>query len=322
MSGAKNLTSDRIAAILAILQDKKQVKTTELSEALAVSVETVRRDINALIKDGQARRIFGGIALLDEHADDNTKVNAPAKKATTKSLYKLAASCVRSGMTIMIEAGAFAPEFLNEFKYKKDITIITNSLQVVNTAKRNQFNLILSGGSFDEQKEAFYGPDTESVIRHYNADIAFLGCDKLSLKAGITHENIEQSETAITMASHAEECVILATHEQFDKLAPVNTFEYADIDTLITDIAPSKEWLDAMNQEGVELLYPVQDSTSTKTVSSSANEAANVEDEVEGETEAETIEAIDETAAESDESAESTEDVPEVSEATTVIVSR
>lgn len=308
MSGAKTFTSDRAAAILAILKDKKQAKTTELSEALSVSPETVRRDINAMIEAGQARRIFGGIALLNtEDQIKPTKSSAPAKKETAKTIYKLAASRVRSGMTIMIEAGAFAPQFLNEFKYKKDITIITNSLQVLNAANHSNFKIIVSGGNFDEQREGFYGPDTEGNISHYNADIAFISCDKLSIKAGVTHDDLEQSETVLTMANHSEECVLLATNDKFDKIAKVNTFELSGIDTLITDKKPSKEWLTALDKEEIEVLYPQEGEEK-----SAEQPAKKVEAEVEAEVEEQAPE--DTSAKESGPEAES--------ESTTVIVSR
>ena len=56
---------DRLREILNILSENKSASVQMLAERLYVSAATVRRDLNVLEKQGQVRRVFGGVVLME-----------------------------------------------------------------------------------------------------------------------------------------------------------------------------------------------------------------------------------------------------------------
>ena len=70
---------ERQKKIIELLMIKKVLKMTELTEELNISVDTLRRDINILAKQGKIEKIYGGIKLVEskfgESSIDERMVN-------------------------------------------------------------------------------------------------------------------------------------------------------------------------------------------------------------------------------------------------------
>ena len=62
---------DRLNKIKQLLIDQKQVSCTDLCNMFDVSIETVRRDLAVLEKEGVIKRVYGGAALSDNTAAPN-----------------------------------------------------------------------------------------------------------------------------------------------------------------------------------------------------------------------------------------------------------
>ena len=54
------LTEERYATILKILEEKKAVTVIDLTNLLDTSESTIRRDLNALHKNGKLYKVYGG----------------------------------------------------------------------------------------------------------------------------------------------------------------------------------------------------------------------------------------------------------------------
>ena len=87
------LTDYRRQVILARLQQRKAVKTSDLSQTFSVSSMTIRNDLNALAKQGQLVRVHGGAVarqwLTSEPSyEDKTNVNRLEKEAIGRQALK------------------------------------------------------------------------------------------------------------------------------------------------------------------------------------------------------------------------------------------
>lgn len=59
------LPLERQQKIIELLTIKKVLKLPELATELAVSVDTLRRDLNLLTKQGKIEKIYGGIKIVE-----------------------------------------------------------------------------------------------------------------------------------------------------------------------------------------------------------------------------------------------------------------
>ena len=75
--GAEMLTEERFAEILRMLGEEKSVTVQELTERLATSESTIRRDLTALAEKGLLVKVHGGDGLYNQrcrnHIADDTE---------------------------------------------------------------------------------------------------------------------------------------------------------------------------------------------------------------------------------------------------------
>lgn len=282
-------TSSRTTAIMEILNQAKKVSVYEFSKELSVTVETVRRDLAALERQGKLRRVRGGAELIENPVlkteVQTESVIAPENTDSAKDLAVAAAKMIKSGMTVMLYASDFSLNILANVRPTVRLTVITNSLEIINKYKhRSSFSFICTGGDFDVTDLAFYGVDASSTLRHYNADIAFLSCDSIALDIGVMHKEVKPSELFISMTEQADERVLLVSKEQFDLTSKVNTVPFSDISTIITDSALDDEWTQFLKEEdvAVKVCDTTVNASDEKTSAAQTNEAlTNTQDSIE-----------------------------------------
>ena len=169
--------NERQKVILERLKSNKTVMVSELAALFDVSIETVRRDIISLEKTGLVKRIHGGATIsknltilppLGERIGANSEMKRRAAIAACELL--------REGDVISIESGSTAMAVVEVLKDSfKDLTILTNSSDVLNELERStNFKLISTGGVYHRSERAFYGPAAEDTVLGTNVKYAFL----------------------------------------------------------------------------------------------------------------------------------------------------
>ena len=125
------LAIERRNAILEKLQVERRVVVSELSALYDVSEETIRRDLDKLENDGYAIKSYGG-AVINENSNLDLPYNV-RKNTNVLGKQKIAAlisEMVHDGDNIMLDASSTAVAIAKAIKNKKDLTVITNSLEI------------------------------------------------------------------------------------------------------------------------------------------------------------------------------------------------
>ena len=134
--------------IIELIHSQGKVKVTELSEKYSISEVSIRKDLEALEAQGQLSRIHGGAVGLNKlylnmDLTERYKTNAARKK----DIAELAAKFIDDNDTIMMNAGTTLTYVLRALRGKKNISIVTNSVQnATEAALYPDFNVILLGG--------------------------------------------------------------------------------------------------------------------------------------------------------------------------------
>lgn len=123
---------ERRNAILAALKEEKHVVVSELAKQFDVSEETIRRDLDKLEKEGYVVKTYGGAVISEGAAIElpyvvRKKANVEAKQ----KIAELAAELIMDGDTLILDASSTALFIAQKIKTKKDITLLTNSLEVL-----------------------------------------------------------------------------------------------------------------------------------------------------------------------------------------------
>lgn len=179
------LAIERRNAILEKLQVERRVVVSELSQLYNVSEETIRRDLEKLENDGYVIKSYGGAVL-----NENTNVDLPfnvRKNRNVLGKQKIAAivsEMVHDGENIMLDASSTAVAIAKALKNKKDLTVITNSLEIaLELIDVSGCNVISTGGLATGSSFALVGSVTDKTIRSYYVDKAIISSKGIDLYA-------------------------------------------------------------------------------------------------------------------------------------------
>lgn len=231
----------RRASILAKLREDSTVSVSELSEIFGVSEVTIRKDLRILKDRNLLVRVHGGAIISavnsaaareERHFSDKTMVNLKEKQR----IGIAAAAHIRDGETIMIDSGSTALEVARNLDDFNDLTIITNSLSVVQEVLRyKRFNLIMLGGMVRETSQSVVGPLAESNLKLFFCDKLFLGVDSFSVEAGLSTPSVEEAHTNQVMISRAKEVIAVFDSSKIDTRALAYIAGVDKINRIITD---------------------------------------------------------------------------------------
>ena len=252
------LALERRNLILEKLQTEKRVVVSELSQLYEVSEETIRRDLDKLEKEGLATKSYGGAVIKEDVSIDlpfnirkNQNVSGKQKMA------ELAASLVKEGDHIFLDASTTAVFGATALKEKERLTVITTSMEILlELSDVSGWNIISTGGVMKEGYLAFLGSRTEEAIRSYFVDKVIISCKALDHEWGIMESQEAFGTTKKAMIASGREKILVVDSTKFDQTAFSVAGKLRDIDVIVTDRKPSDKWLAHFADEGVECRYP------------------------------------------------------------------
>jgi DeoR/GlpR family transcriptional regulator of sugar metabolism len=132
---------------------------------------------------------------------------------------------------------------------------MTNALSIANEihALENEPTLLMTGGTWDANSEAFQGQVAEQVLRSYDFDQLFIGADGIDIKRGTTTFN-ELIGLSRVMAEVAREVIVMVESAKIMKKIPNLELTWQQIHTVITDDGLSNEMQAALKEQGVKLI--------------------------------------------------------------------
>lgn len=238
MAGAAMLAQERYDYILDALQRKRTIQASQLMRALGVSGETVRRDLEYLEKEGLLTRVRGGAALVKMDTTQGLfrsrmKVNTEEKVCIAQK----ALEHVSEGFSVGLDhstTGVFLARALRE-KFKR-LTVVTNSNEVVNVfSDVGDYRIVQCGGVFSHDELACFGDPGMTYIKNLNLDVAFIGCGGISIREGFTENFVDGASMLRAFLDAAQQKIVIADHNKFDKVTFVKICDLNDIDVIITD---------------------------------------------------------------------------------------
>jgi DeoR/GlpR family transcriptional regulator of sugar metabolism len=240
------LTHERHKKIVDIVNAKQSVSNKELLSMLFVSEATLRRDLTSLELKGLITRTHGGASIKEATNSESSILIRSQKNIKEKKL--IAQKCldyIHNNDSIFIDSSSTVGNLLPLLSSFKDLTLITNGVSnaLILSNTQVQASLHLTPGIFNINTNSVLGIDTIDYIKQYHCNLSIFSCGGIS-PYGITEANHEQSLIKREMMKRSKLHILLADHTKFEKIFMSQTCDFSDIDVLITDQVPTKEYLD------------------------------------------------------------------------------
>ena len=252
------LAIERRNAILEKLQAERRVVVSELSQIYKVSEETIRRDLEKLENDGFAIKSYGG-AVINENANVDLPFNIRKKRnvISKQKIAEVISSRIKDGTSIMLDASSTAVYIAKALKERKNLTLITNSIEIlIEMFDTPNVNVLSTGGAMREGSFALVGPQTDKMLNSYHVDIAIVSAKGFDLETGMTDTEELHANNKKTMLHAGREKVLAVDSSKFGKTAFTEIGTLEDISMVVTDAKPDEVWLQGFKEYGIECTYP------------------------------------------------------------------
>ena len=257
MTEFKNmLASQRREKILELLMEDGSAKVIDLSRIFRVSEVTIRQDLEKLEKDGLVKRAHGG-AFLKE-VEDQVRSFALMNQANLDKkavIGQHAAQLIEEGDTIILDSGSTTTEIAKNLIGRKNLTIITNALNIALTlGAETGIEVIVTGGEFKPPTLSLTGQKAADFFHDVHVDKLFLATAGISLRSGLTYPSLSDIVVKKAMIDVAETVYLVADSSKIGKGAFASLGALSLIDYIITDSAIGKEHLQLFKDHEIELL--------------------------------------------------------------------
>ncbi len=246
---------ERQLKILKILEANASVRVTELSEMFGVSEATIRRDLDKLHEKGQILRIHGGAILVERATPEPPVIQRTAECIDEKRrIGVLAASLIQDGDTVLIGSGTTTLEVARNLVNRKELTVITNALPVINTlAQHEGICVIATGGLLRVSELSFIGHLTEQALHELRPHKAIMGIRAINLEDGLTSEYLPEVSTDRVIIQSAPEVILVADHTKFSKVSTALVAPITAISKLVTDKDIPETTYASLNDLGIKV---------------------------------------------------------------------
>jgi DeoR family fructose operon transcriptional repressor len=245
---------ERRNQLLELIRTRRFATLEELAATLGVSESTVRRDVEALEQQGDARRIHGGALYTGTspklaHFD----VRQPMRWEQKRAIARKAVELISPGDTIILDGGTTTYE-VARLLLGLPIHVVTNSLPVANLfASDPASDLVFVGGSICPRTGVAQGPHAEAMIAGLRVRKAILSVAAAN-DEGFFNNNVLLVETERAMMQAADEIIVVADSSKFGHRSLMHLCPLDNVDCVVTDDGLSPEWRTKIDALGVRLI--------------------------------------------------------------------
>lgn len=243
------LRSKRIDEIENYIYKHKSVTLNQLCDVFGVSKNTIRRDVDEIVSKGHIKKIYGGVSVKNQKElvsfDERNIKNLVEKK----QIAEKAAELVADGDIIFVDSGTTTSHLINYIKDRQDVTVLTNNLDfIIRSMPYENINIISLSGTLNRKVYSFTGQSAVNVLKDYNLNKAFMAAAGVSIENGVTNSSISEFEIKQMAVQRSRQVFLLINGEKIGETSLVTYCGLEQIDTLITEKKPPKEYYDYMAQ--------------------------------------------------------------------------
>ncbi len=255
-AGRNNLLNEeRRREIVEVLQREGRVLVADLARKFKTSQVTVRKDLEILHSNGQIHRTHGGALPAREGVLQDPTLREKQKLHHQEKLRiaTAAARLVSEGQVVILDSGTTTTEIARALRYFKNLTIVTNAVNIAAELTTSSVEVILTGGTIRKNSFSLVGPIAEETLHRLHADLLFLGVDGFDVDYGLSTPNLLEAKVNRMMVEVARRTVAVCDSSKFGRRSLSLIVPPRAIHQVITDRGIAKSDLRTLKKRGIEV---------------------------------------------------------------------
>jgi len=253
------IPAERQQRIREALDARGMVSIADMAEKLGVSHMTVRRDMQALEKEGYAVLVSGGAQKFGRIAFELPQAEKRQLQYGEKTaIARKAVSLIRPGAAVYFDAGttclAIAEALTEQSDLRDSILAISNDFTVVtHLMLHSNCHLYHTGGEVLRENKSCVGETTVNVISRLNLDLAFLSTSSWNSEWISTPS---ESKIAVKIAAvrASQRSILVTDSTKYGKLGFFNIIKLQELDGIITDTGLPLAVQEQLVRSGIDLM--------------------------------------------------------------------
>lgn len=252
------LKGERVRRIIGILEEKGSVQVKDLSDQFNVTMMTIRRDLDEIETRNNIIRTHGGAIYKIPHSDyygmptqDRMQLMAQEKIRIARK----AAELIAKDEMIFLGSGTTTIYVAREIAHRDDITVVTNSLSILNELAANgKMALIGIGGYLRRSEFSMIGHIANDMIKDLHVNKVIMGMRGIHPRFGLTSDHPQELMTDRMLLGIGDTVIIVADHTKIGHVAASRTAYLDAANLIITTSNASHEILESITSQGVKVI--------------------------------------------------------------------
>jgi DeoR family glycerol-3-phosphate regulon repressor len=250
--------------------ERRFVTVADMAREVGMSEMTVRRDLDALAREGKVRRSHGGaVPALTEEIEPSFAARRDLNAAAKRAIARAAAALVGPREVVGLDVGSTVAALAAELRDRAGLSVVTNSIQaVLALSGQVQADVYVLGGQLRPREGSLCGRIARQQMREHWLDKVFIGIASIDTD-GIFDYSVEEAEVKSGFMERATEVVVLCDASKFARRSFVRVCGFSAIATLVTDTPPPADLRAELDRHRVRVIVaggaaPDLDATDTK----------------------------------------------------------
>ncbi|MCL2116953.1 MAG: DeoR/GlpR family DNA-binding transcription regulator [Planctomycetaceae bacterium] len=244
---------ERRQLILEFVNTNQRTTVPQLCEQFSVSPATARNDLRELERMALLKRTHGGAM---SNSTTNYEPDSYQKEVenieSKQKIARAAVKQIRENDAIALDTGTTTFEIAKLLIAFKNLTVVTNDLQIASFLERHSnTNIIFVGGFVRKNFHCTTGQKAIEAISELNVDKCFIAVNGIDLKKGLSTPNLDIAHFKRKLLEISSQVVVVADSSKFGKISFVKFAKLNQVDLIITDEGIAPEMSDYFEKENV-----------------------------------------------------------------------
>ena len=247
---------ERQQLLLERLAELQRISVAEICAQFSVSEATARRDLEQLAGQGLIQRVHGGAIAIRRAAPELPILERSQEQSEEKSrVGQAAAALIADGETVFLGSGTTVLEVAKNLRQRRNLTVITNSLPVVNAlAGLPEITIVVMGGILRDSELSFIGHITEAALAEVRADKVVMGTRALHLEHGLTNDYLPETLTDRAILRSGREIIIVADHTKIGSVSAVFLAPLSSVHIVVTGQETGVGYIRLLQEKGIQVI--------------------------------------------------------------------
>ena len=226
----------RQSDILEIARAEGRVFVEDLAQRFEVALQTIRRDLGELSAAGLIDRVHGGAVprtgVTNLGYDERRGMNAGAKAA----IGRACAAALPDNCSIILNLGTTTEAVARELLAHRNITVVTNNMNVANTLLANPgCDIMVADGALRRSDGGLVGDLTSEFFGQFKVDFAVIGASAIDPDGDLLDFDVAEVRVSRVILKQARRAFLVCDHSKLGRSAPALLGSLAEVEVWFTD---------------------------------------------------------------------------------------